>query len=75
MQADDVESIVLLIKTLASGGFGFADPTLLADAACVASWVAAAPRLVTIIGLERIGMHPVPLKQRSKRIVKLVCWC
>ena len=32
-----------LASPIAAGGFGFADPDILADAAWVASWVATAP--------------------------------
>ena len=42
---------------------GFAEPSLLADAARVASYVAAASWLATVTGLERIGMLRVPLEE------------
>jgi len=44
-----------LASPLAAGGFGLADPSILADAAWVASWVATAPWLKTVTGLDLVG--------------------
>ena len=52
-----------LTSPIAAGGFGFADPGVLADAAWVASWVATAPWLRTVAGLDRVGKPRVPLEE------------
>ena len=50
-----------LTSPLAAGGFGFTDPNILA--AWVASWVATAPWLRTVTGLDRVGKPRVPLEE------------
>ena len=52
-----------LASPVAAGGFSFADPDILADAAWVASWVATAPWLQTVAGLDRVGKPRVPLEE------------
>ena len=52
-----------LASPIVAGGFGFADPDILADAAWVASWVATAPWLRTVTGLDRVGKPRVPLEE------------
>ena len=52
-----------IASPIAAGGFGFADPDILADAAWVASWVATAPWLRTVTGLDRVGKPRIPLEE------------